>query len=291
MTNEIVKNERIEKVDEKEIIKNFDNFLINTNKNIFDLDSKNNCFGLHSNIILKTHYQENIYLLLIATYGLDILDKKEPFENFGIFDNNKKEFYSCGLLNNPDFKNSQYYKGTIENELNSIYKTIANELEKYTKTNKKELMENAEFLFEYDKKYSKENNVRNKIYDRLLETFQTFQTFQATQSFHPYQTIKEENNIKNIKNIKHVSNLSNVSTISNVINIFKEDIIVWLQNNETMTFSAYKIYGAKVILEEYLKVSVPFIEKDIVHYSIDTKEGIGLNLLKLKELNKLNNKI
>lgn len=32
MTNEIVKNERIEKVDEKEIIKNFDNFLINTKK-------------------------------------------------------------------------------------------------------------------------------------------------------------------------------------------------------------------------------------------------------------------
>lgn len=285
MTNEIVKNERIEKVDEKEIIKNFDNFLINTNKNIFDLDIKNNCFGLHSNIILKTHYQENIYLLLTATYGLDILDKKEPFENFGIFDNNKKEFYSCGSLNNSDFKNSQYYKGTIKNELNNIYKTITDELEKYIKTNKKKLMENAEFLFEYDKKYSKENNVRNKIYDRLLETFQTFQTFQP---FQPYQTIKEENDIKNIK---HVSNLSNVSTISNVINIYKKDVIVWLQNNETMTFLAYKINGINAILEEYLKVSVPFIEKDIVHYSVNVKEEIGLNLLKLKELNQLNNKI
>lgn len=285
MTNEIVKNERIEKVDEKEIIKNFDNFLINTNKNIFDLDSKNNCFGLHSNFILKTHYQENIYLLLTATYGLDILDKKEPFENFGIFDNNKKEFYSCGSLNNSDFKNSQYYKGTIKNELNNIYKTITDELEKYIKTNKKKLMENAEFLFEYDKKYSKENNVRNKIYDRLLETFQTFQTFQP---FQPYQTIKEENDIKNIK---HVSNLSNVSTISNVINIYKKDVIVWLQNNETMTFLAYKINGINAILEEYLKVSVPFIEKDIVHYSVNVKEEIGLNLLKLKELNQLNNKI
>ena len=142
------------------------------NKNIFDLDSKNNCFGLHSNIILKTHYQENIYLLLIAAYGLDILDKKEPFENFGIFDNNKKEFYSCGSLNNSDFKNSQYYKGTIENELNSIYKTIANELEKYIKTNKKELMENAEFLFEYDKKYSKENK---NIPDILIVTWQVAQ--------------------------------------------------------------------------------------------------------------------